>query len=75
MNTSQIVEMKNNQFPFGELSDENIESKKIYIKKKYVYRNQAEYKKLKEKIEKLKGISHKNTINLRSTDDQGNGQI
>lgn len=40
-----------------------------------MYRNSSEYGKLKEKIEKLKTVAHKNTINLRSTEDNGNGYI
>lgn len=75
MNSSMIYEMKGNQFPFGLLNDSAVEAKKILIKKRINYKNPVEYGKLKEKIEKLKGISHKNTINLRSTQDMKNGYI
>lgn len=67
MKSSMIHEMKGNQFPFGLLNDSKVESKKILIKKRINYKNQLEYTKIKEKIDKLKTISHKNTINLRST--------
>jgi hypothetical protein len=67
--------MKGNQFPFGQILHKQPETKKILIKKRYQYKNQNEYLKLKEKIEKLKNISHKNTINLRSAEDNNNGFI
>jgi hypothetical protein len=67
MSNSLIYEMKGNQFPFGVLNDSPSDSKKILIKKRIHYKNQLEYSKLKEQIDKLKNISHKNTINLRST--------
>lgn len=70
-----VHEMKGNQFPFGLLESTHIEPKKILIKKRYLYKNHTEHGKLKDKIEKLKTIAHRNTINLRSAEDQGNGHI
>lgn len=67
--------MKGNQFPFGQFSDSSLDPKKMLVKKRIVYRNSNEYSKLKEKIQKLKTVAHKNTINLRSTEDNGNGYI
>jgi hypothetical protein len=72
---SLILEMKGNQFPFGQVGDASVDIKKMLVKKRVVYRNSNEYVKLYEKIEKLKTISHKNTINLRSTEDNGNGYV
>lgn len=45
------------------------------VNKRYKYKNQAEFLKLKEKIEKLKTIAHKNTINLRYTQENQEGFI
>jgi len=47
----------------------------MLIKKRYHYKNITEYGKLRDKIDVLKNISHKNSINLRSTEDAGNGYI
>ena len=66
MNKSMIYEMKGNIFPFGVLNDSKVHNRKILIKKRLKCMSQSEYTKLKEQIEKLKQISHKNTINLRS---------
>ena len=67
--------MKGNQFPFAQVTDPSLDLKKMLVKKRITYRNSNEYAKIKEKIEKLKTVSHKNTINLRSTEDDGNGYI
>ena len=67
--------MKGNHFPFGQVSDCSVDIKKMLVKRRVMYRNSSEYGKLKEKIEKLKTVAHKNTINLRSTEDNGNGYI
>lgn len=75
MSNSLIYEMKGNQFPFGVLTNSSSDSKKIFIKKRMYYKNHLEYSKLKEQIDKLKNISHKNTINLRSTEYFKNGHI
>jgi hypothetical protein len=47
----------------------------MLIKKRYHYKNRTEYVKLRDKIDVLKDISHKNSINLRSTEDSNNGFI
>lgn len=62
---SKTYEITGNQFPFGVLSASS-ESAKIFVKKRYSYRSEEEYDELMKKVEKLKTISHKNTINLRS---------
>lgn len=67
--------MKGNQFPFAQIADASLDLKKMLVKKRIAYRNLNEYAKIKEKIEKLKTVAHKNTINLRSTEDDGNGYI
>jgi hypothetical protein len=75
MNGPLIHEMKNVQFPFGELNVSKVDSKKILIKKRINYKNQDEYLKIQEKLEKLKLISHQNTINLRSIEENDNRYI
>jgi hypothetical protein len=58
--------MNNTQFPFGQLGNSYQDIKKTLIKKRVFYRNSSEEAKLREKIESLKKITHKNTINLRT---------
>ena len=60
--------MRGTQFPFGVLNVDESQLKKTFVKKRYLYRGQDEYDQLQFKIDKLKTISHKNTINLRSTE-------
>jgi hypothetical protein len=59
--------MKGTQFPFGVLNTNDQLLRKIFVKKRYLFNNEEEYEQLKAKVERLKTISHKNAINLRST--------
>jgi hypothetical protein len=52
--SSLIHEMKGNQFPFGVFNDSEMGCRKILIKKRINYKNQADYSKLKGQIDKLK---------------------
>jgi hypothetical protein len=47
----------------------------MLIRKRYHYKNISEYTRLRDKVEVLKNISHKNAINLRSIEDANNGFI
>jgi hypothetical protein len=47
----------------------SLDDKKIYVKKRYFFRSGEEHQELRVKIDKLKTISHKNTINLRSAEE------
>jgi hypothetical protein len=67
--------MKGSQFPFGQLDLPTDEAKKTFIRKRYTYKNFGEAARIREKIETLKSLSHKNTINLRSAEDLGEGFI
>jgi hypothetical protein len=58
--------MNSTQFPFGQFGNTYEDIKKTLIKKRVFYRNSSEESKLREKIESLKKITHKNTINLRT---------
>jgi serine/threonine protein kinase len=62
--------MKGTQFPFGLLKVEDHNIRKAFIKKRYHFKDEEERQLLMEKINKLKNISHKNNINLRSTEEQ-----
>lgn len=46
--------------------------KKTLIKKRYQPKDEEEYHEMIEKVEKLKNISHKNAVNLRSAVQQNN---
>ncbi len=70
-----IHQMNNTQFPFGQLGNSYQDIKKTLIKKRVFYRNSSEEAKLREKIESLKKITHKNTINLRTIQESGEGFI
>ena len=73
LNSGSLVhEMKGMQFPFGVLRLEGEETGKAFIKKRYIYKDPEEYEQLKTKIDKLKTISHKNTINLRNAEELNN---
>lgn len=67
-----VHEMRGMQFPFGVLKVEEDQIRKAFIKKRYVFKDAEEYEHLRNKIDKLKTISHKNTINLRSTEETPN---
>jgi len=75
MLNSLTLEMKGSQYPFGLLDVNPDDCKKMLVKKRYPYKTQIEEAKLRENINKLKNISHKNIINLRSTEDIGTGFI
>lgn len=60
--------MKGNQFPFGLLKVDDLTLRKTFIKKRYIFKDGEEQALLMEKVNKLKNISHKNNINLRSTE-------
>jgi hypothetical protein len=63
--------MRGSQFPFGVLNITESEAAKTLVKKRYVFKDNEEYDQMAEKIGKLKSISHKNAINLRSaTEDR-----
>jgi hypothetical protein len=72
LNNPVVHEMKGIQFPFGVLNVFDSEIKKVLVKKKYIFKDEEEYHQLRVKIEKLKNITHKNTINLRSTESNNN---
>jgi hypothetical protein len=73
MNSGTLVhEMRGTQFPFGVLKVEEDGARKAFVKKRYFFKDEDEYDQLKSKIDKLKNISHKNTINLRSTEEGPN---
>jgi hypothetical protein len=67
MLTDNIHDMKGHQFPFGVLTV-NDNSSKIFVRKRYSLHNPEDHPLLIKKIDKLKNISHKNAINLRSAD-------
>lgn len=68
MNTASFIhEMRGTQFPFGFLNVSDSDAAKTLIKIRYSFKDSEEYEQLMEKIDKLKEISHKNVINLRST--------
>lgn len=70
-----MYEMKGSRFPFGEISDRGRDPRKMQVKKRINYKNQLEYTQIISGIDKLKTISHKNSINLRSSEDDGEGAI
>lgn len=73
MNSGTLVhEMRGIQFPFGVLKVEEDQVRKAFIKKRYPFKDEEENQLLRNKIDKLKNISHKNTINLRSTEEGTN---
>jgi len=71
-NIPLVHEMKGIQFPFGVLNVSDSEIKKVLVKKKYMFKDEEEYHQLRVKIDKLKNITLKNTINLRSTESNHN---
>ena len=69
---SLVHEMKGTQFPFGVLKVDEGDIRKAFIKRRYQFKDSEEYDQLKLKIDKLKTISNKYTINLRSTEETAN---
>jgi serine/threonine protein kinase len=65
-------EMKGTQFPFGVLKIEEQDIRKAFVKKRYLFKDEEEYEQIKMKVDKLKNISHKNSINLRSAEETSN---
>lgn len=62
----RVYEIRGQQFPFGRLQMATGDLRKIFVKKRYFFGCEEEYEELMMKINTLKSISHKNTINLRS---------
>ena len=62
---SLVHEMKGTQFPFGVLRIADHQMRKSFVKKRYYFKDQEEYQQLRTKIDKLKNIAHRNTVNLR----------
>lgn len=67
---SRVYEMRGNQFPFGVFTAEEDGPRKIFVKKRYSFKNGEEFDELMEKIAQLKAVSHRNTINLRATEEK-----
>lgn len=67
--------MKGSEFPFGQLDHESVNVSKMLVKKRIQYRNSSEYSLIREKVERLKTVSHRNCVNLRQADDSGQGFV
>jgi hypothetical protein len=67
---SRVYEMRGSQFPFGVFTAEEDGPRKIFVKKRYCFKNDEEFEELMEKVSQLKGVSHRNTINLRAIEEK-----
>ncbi len=60
--------MSSGEFPFGEYAGGEDEKKKIFVRKRYSYRNEKERQILLEKVNVLKDMYHRNVINMRNVE-------
>jgi hypothetical protein len=67
--------MKGNEFPFGQIAEGSLDHSKMLIRKRIHYRNSNEYALIRQKVDRLKTVSHRNCINLRQADDDGQGFV
>lgn len=67
---SGIVEMKGSEFPFGQLEGESVDPRKLQVRRRVHYRNSKEQALIREKVDSLKTLSHRNCINLRKVSHQ-----
>ena len=67
--------MKGSEFPFGQIENHSVDQSRMLVKKRIHYRNSGDHALIKQKIDKLKTLTHKNCINLRQTDQSTHGYV
>lgn len=67
LNSTIILDMNGNEFPFGVISDLSgeLSNKKILVRKHLQFRTPKEEKNIREKLAILTKLCHRNVINIR----------